>query len=868
MSQFSSQTVQNIRDIVFFSQSILGLELNPGQKYWLENAWKPVNILKPANQWGKGITIGSIVLTPNGWVKAGKVKIGDYFYSQNGTKTKVEGVYPQGFRNTYRFIFDDGSSCSVDESHLWYCQTSSGRFRKNFNENGKDYKNRKYKSWEVLSTKEIINNWGLNPSPYNRISIPVVEPIQFKERGVSIEPYLLGLLLGDGCLRRGVSLCIADSDILEGLSVRWRKKSGSKYDYVLYGLTEEIKRLGLFNKYSYKKFIPQDYLFNSVENRLAILQGLMDTDGNIETNGKVEYCTTSKQLKDDVTFLVQSFGGKVKTTERYTQYTYKEKKKTGRLSYRLRIKMSFNPFRLKRKADRFYITEKTYNRILHKIELLGKKKTVCFRVDHPSSLYVVKDFIVTHNTTAEAVAHIYQAVCKPQLDRFNLTENIWSRTRYQTLNFGKTYEVAKGVMEAITDITEGQYLLPSGEFNNSALAGWAIRNIEDIPKLPKIIWYNKSETLIRSYDNMGESFKRLKLAFISGDECGDIPELNLFLNGTLMPRTFFFGASIHLVGTSQPKGVEYETLAELAEEDIRQKDTASNYFVISANNNPKLASVYQNNFIPVEHLKKIEEIADPNLRRQIIYGFYVDWANHLYMWDEINQVFTDKIPYDPETGLSEAPVEGGYYVFATDMAASEDETSCTCIKYNNKKSIGDDKFVNLPHRVVFHKAWKGKSLPLSLQYAVIKEYFRKFKVVSPHRTKFLYDAGSLGGKNTAEAFKDLQGYPFPPQGRSYAEIKAEAMGVVKEVLGMGREFTIDEKGKRIDKNLEWGGIKASNLLKELRRQLEIASKDDDKIKNDQFTSLMMALHFIERRQPKMGHIKAVDFNFSKSLLAR
>lgn len=470
-------------------------------------------------------------------------------------------------------------------------------------------------------------------------------------------------------------------------------------------------------------------------------------------------------------------------------------------------------------------------------------------------------------TTAEAICHIYQAMTKPKLKVFNPDYDTWYRTRYQTLNFGKTYEIAKGVMEAIIDITESNYLLPTGEFNKSLLTGWAIRDIQDAPKLPKIAWWNNSDTLIRSYDGLGESFKRLKLAFVSGDECGDIPELNLFLNGTLMPRTFFYQASIHLVGTSQPKGLEYEDLAALAEEDIKEKGEAeSNYFILSANTNPEMASVFQNKFMPQDYLKKIEGTADENLRRQIIYGQYVDWSSHLYTWDEVAKIFTDEIPYDLESGFSEEPIEGAYYAFAVDMAAAEDETSLTCLRYNIKQIVREDFTMRLPHKVVFHKAWKGKSIPLSIQYQMVKEAFRKFKEVSPLRSKFIYDAGSLGGKNAEENFKELGGiYPFPPTGRSYAEIKGEAMGVVKEVVGRDRKFRVGENGKLVDQNLEWGGIRASSKLTELKRQLEVASKDDDKIKNDQFTSLMMALHFVERRAPKTGHAKAVDFNFNRAV---
>lgn len=465
-------------------------------------------------------------------------------------------------------------------------------------------------------------------------------------------------------------------------------------------------------------------------------------------------------------------------------------------------------------------------------------------------------------TTAEACKHIFHAVCKPRLDKFpdmELQDRI--SFEYRTLNFGKTYEVAKGVMEAIIDITQGHFLLPTGKYNRSMLAGWAIKRIDDTPKLPRIVWWNNSKTLIRSWDGLGESFKRLRLAFISGDECGDVPELKLFLNGTLLPRLFFFEGKVDLVGTSQPKGLEYEEIAEEGEKEMEARGKDARVFVLSARNNPDMATVYRNDFMPAESIREIEAISDPELRKQIIYGQYVDWNKHIYTYEEVTHMFVPDIPYDPETGVSEQPDKNGTYIFSVDMAASEDETSCTCIRYAMKKTDLSGKVTFFPHKVVFHKAWKGATMPLSLQYELIKEYYRKYQRVAPTRTKFVYDAGSLGGKNAGDAFRELHGYPFPPKGSSYAQIKAEGMGKVKEVLGRYREFTVDEKGRQVDKNPNWGGVKASIHLKELRRQLETASKDDDKLKNDQYTSFMQAIHFIEMRAPKQIGGKVVrSFN--------
>lgn len=478
------------------------------------------------------------------------------------------------------------------------------------------------------------------------------------------------------------------------------------------------------------------------------------------------------------------------------------------------------------------------------------------------SINVLKPANQWGKTTAEACKHIFQAVCKPQLDKFG-DMDIGDRLsfEYRTLNFGKTYEVAKGVMEAIIDITQGHYLLPTGKYNKSMLAGWAIKRVDDTPKLPRIIWWNNSKTLIRSWDGLGESFKRLRLAFISGDECGDIPELKLFLNGTLLPRLFFFEGKVDLVGTSQPKGLEYEELAEEGQKEMEERGDEARIFVLSAANNPDMATVYRNDFMPAESIKEIEAISDPELRKQIIYGQYVDYNKHLYTYEEVTHMFVQDLPYDPESGLTEAPQRDGTYIFSVDMAASEDETSCTCIRYNMKTMTPDGKSVPLPYKIVFHKAWKGSTMPLSLQYEVIKSYYRMFWNTAPGRTKFVYDAGSLGGKNAGDAFRELHGYPFPPIGRSYVQVKAEGMGKVKEVLGRYRDFGINDKSQRVDKNANWGGVKASILLKELRRQMETSSKDDDKLKNDQYTSFMQAIHFIEARAPKQTTGKVVrSFN--------
>lgn len=465
-------------------------------------------------------------------------------------------------------------------------------------------------------------------------------------------------------------------------------------------------------------------------------------------------------------------------------------------------------------------------------------------------------------TLIESVKHLYHGLVRPRLYGRVNDPKVWASVRYETLNFGKTYEIARGVLETAVDIAESSFLLPSGETNHSLLEGWAIKRVIDAQnKPPEVIFYNESgRILIRSYDDLGSSFKRKRLPFVSGDEVGDIPELNLFVTGTLLPRLQFFKGTLDLVGTSQPQGVEYEELAQRAiqsMEEEKEQGVYSDYYF-------QQGSVYENPYLDPLYIQKIENVADPELRKQIIYGEYVDYAQHYFSYDEVANMFVDNIPYDPETGISEAPDKDGYYVFVGDYAAAKDETSLTCIRYNIKVEGPDKKVFYLPYRIVFHKAWVGETIPISSQYEMTRYNYNMYKSRAT-KCDFVYDAQSLGGKNVGEALEDLRGYPFPPTGMAPGQAKSEALGTLKEVISRGRKVTITAKGQRIDNVETWGFIKASDKIKPLRKQFEVYRLDDKKITQDRLMTVAMGVHFIEKRTPSMSHRGAVPLDLSKTI---
>lgn len=369
-------------------------------------------IFQAGNQVGKALANDEPVFTPTGCVPIGDLKIGDVVLDGNGEPTTVTGVFPQGLKPMKRLVFDDGVSVVACDEHLWKCKlTKRERFR------GGD--------WSVRSTKEIEGFAGREPHPTKRAAIPTAVA-RFDEQDVPLDPYLLGCLTGDGSLSGGgVEFATADQQIADSLILPDDhvvvKKKSSKYAFTIRNkwpthgsrngnvhrteneVLQALKSLGLWGKRSEDKFIPAEYLFNSVGARLLLLRGLMDTDGSVTAKGNCEFCTTSPQLAKDFVFLVQSLGGKCKTQWRTTHYTNAQGQRIpGRPSARIRVRMWYaNPFHLARKASRWFRpTSRSDSRFLYRIEDAGVQEATCITVSSEDRTFLTRGFIVTHNSLA------------------------------------------------------------------------------------------------------------------------------------------------------------------------------------------------------------------------------------------------------------------------------------------------------------------------------------------------------------------------------------------------------------------------------------------------------------------------------------
>jgi phosphate starvation-inducible PhoH-like protein len=364
---------------------------------------------------GRAHPVATPVLTPDGFRPIGSLTVGDLVIGSNGEPTPVIGVYPQGEKGIYRVTAQDGASTLASGDHLWAVATPDDR--------------RRGKPLRVLTTREMIGNLraGLN----RRYELPLHSaPVCFPYREVPMDPYALGLLLGDGCLTGTVTPSFATCDPelawelqrrLPGIQVRPRMGP----NYMLSQVTSPwesttlvenpatgvVRRLGLYGTRSTSKFVPEPYLYNSAKVRLAMLQGLLDTDGGPVTQRgrtcRIQYTTTSPRLRDDVIFLVRSLGGVAYTRIRPALGRPPGLVK-GRPVYHLhdahiidiRLPAGIEPFRLTRKAEVYKAAGGGGRpmRFIESIEPAGTAEAVCISVAAADSLYTTEDFLLTHNT--------------------------------------------------------------------------------------------------------------------------------------------------------------------------------------------------------------------------------------------------------------------------------------------------------------------------------------------------------------------------------------------------------------------------------------------------------------------------------------
>lgn len=357
-------------------------------------------------QTGKAQPLSSKIKTPDGWTYMRDIRVGDMVTAPDGTATKVTGVFPQGKKVIYRVTFEDGRSAECCDEHLW----------KVYNR----YWSPEDTRWRIVPLSEIRKRLKERPNTEAGLFIPLVKENDKADIELPLDPYLVGALLGDGGLMNGtVNFTSADQFIIDEITHLLPENVeivyASKYDYRICDRStipgqrskflSTLRDMGMLGKYSYEKRIPTKYLEASATQRLALLQGLMDTDGTVDKSGSSSFCTTSQELANEVQYLVRSLGGICKMRTKVPTYTHNGEKRTGRLAYILRIRID-NPkslFRLPRKKARISDNYKSAGKLFLGIKSVTRVRETnaqCIQVSHPDHLYITDDFTVTHNTVS------------------------------------------------------------------------------------------------------------------------------------------------------------------------------------------------------------------------------------------------------------------------------------------------------------------------------------------------------------------------------------------------------------------------------------------------------------------------------------
>jgi hypothetical protein len=433
---------------------------------------------------GKVIANDIPVLTPHGWVPHGTLKEGDYVIGSNGKPTKVLKTFPKPLKNYYNITFTDGTVVESCDEHLWAVQTTNHKKRNN--------------GYKVKELKELMGDLTYGTKNNVKWYIPMVKPVEFEKSSLNIDPYVMGCLLGDGGFSsHNIRFTSNDLEIIKEMNSRLplghELKQFKIMEYHLCGVKNtnlvirEFNEFGLMGLKSENKFIPKPYLFSDINDRLDLLQGLLDTDGYCGKDGTIQYYSVSKNLTNSVKELVNSFGGVARQSSKIGKYklpdgTIKHCKECFILT--INLPKDIIPFKLERKiknmkSDRKYLP----SRGIKSIEFSRKTYGQCISVEAQDQLYVIDKYVVTHNTMQSVISAIECGAKKilivcPSSAKINWEREInyfqeediaiisgsrWSHAKFTIINFDilKNFHTLKDDnndgMPAIRDLVNAKF---------------------------------------------------------------------------------------------------------------------------------------------------------------------------------------------------------------------------------------------------------------------------------------------------------------------------------------------------------------------------------------------------------------------------
>lgn len=519
----------------------------PPQESWF--IW----LLLSGRGFGKELALDTPIPTPDGWTTMGEIRRGQIVFDESGAPCTVTQVFNiETPEKSWRLHFSDGTHLDASGEHEWVTWDHSAR-KSYLRSVGVDHgaMPKSWPTWEsnrgmgprTRTTNEIVASLFQGKRQDRNHSIPVAEPLQSEHSDLPLDPYVLGAWLGDGSTRDGGFTGI-DPEIWEriewaGFAVAHRPDGKNHY---IKGLRTVLGRMGLLGN----KHVPAQYMRASIDQRTALVQGLMDTDGTISRSGYAEFMSTNRGLSDAILELLRSLGEKPVISEGRATINGKDCGPKWRVTWR---PVSVVPVWLQRKRDRLRPLGAQGFRNLHRmitaIEPIDPVPMRCITVDSPNHMYLAGDgMIPTHNSRCAAEWIIKEASENPKTE------------------WGVIGPTSEAVRKCGEDLTAGIYALalPRGVLNETKPYN---RTLGDF------LFKNGSIIHLISADKPD----RLRGFNLAGAWCDEIASWRY-------PDTWYLGllptlrdkrTTPHIVVTSTPKPTQL--LRNLVEEEKSERGT-------------------------------------------------------------------------------------------------------------------------------------------------------------------------------------------------------------------------------------------------------------------------------------------------------
>ena len=344
---------------------------------------------------GKGLDVETPMLTAAGWKRFGDLQVGDLVHAEDGSLTEVTYVSPERTLDCYRVTFGDGQTLVCDSEHVWRVWDRYGHDPSAWaSHRGKG-------AWRTIATPELAETHRCGARGDTRYSVSSKRIIDRPTADLPIDPYLLGVWLGDG-ETRGARIATVDPQILQAfVDAGYELGANNAITTNILGLHKQLRELGVLGN----KHVPDVYLTASQDQRLALLRGLMDTDGGVNTGGntpRVEFVSTRQQLADAVVFLARSLGWKPSILEFRTKLNGRDCGPGWRVAWTAYSDRS--PFSLDRKTAKLHAppgrATRSSTNVIARVDPAEPVPTRCIQVAHDSKQFLAgRGLIPTHNTT-------------------------------------------------------------------------------------------------------------------------------------------------------------------------------------------------------------------------------------------------------------------------------------------------------------------------------------------------------------------------------------------------------------------------------------------------------------------------------------